>query len=363
MMQEAKAAAMRIEPMRARCDAFLAMLETCAKRRQRARADEAAVGAREAALELHEPEPRWAVLVRLTRLLIVYQRMEQAREAAMLVADAAADLPLDATRRLGTATTVATLLADAGVDVQAREAGYAAQDAAQRISGPGARSAALGAAARVLARAGDPARAREAAILARDTAMRLEDPRMRDTALRTLCLAMAPGGFTVELIQDFALQIADPEIRYEALQAFLIAAIEAKNPDEAGRLAGLACDAAARIENPLARSNALLTVTRAQVQLDLSDEAAQTAKSITNPVSHSTACRAVARSLARKHRFREARQAAEACDQPVDRLEAFSTIVIEMKKAPKSPRSGALHELEEPRGGPDFLGVPAQPAR
>ena len=137
MMEEAKATAMRIEPKRARCDAFLAMLETCAKRGQPARADEAAIGAREAAQELHEPEQRWAVLVRLARLLIVYQRMEQAREAAMLVADAAADLPLDATRRLGTATTVASLLADAGVADQAREAAYAAQDAARRVSGPG----------------------------------------------------------------------------------------------------------------------------------------------------------------------------------------------------------------------------------
>jgi hypothetical protein len=289
--------------------------------------------------------------------------MEQAREAALLLQEAAADLPVDAARRLGTSTTVASILADAGVVDQAREAGYAAQEAARRVSGPGARSAALGAAARVLARAGDPGRARETAILARGTAIRIEDTRMRDTALRTLCLTMARGDFGLELTQDFALHIVDPENRCEALQAFLIAAIDAGRTDEAGPLAGLARYSASRIENPLARSNVLLAVARAQIQLDLPDEAAQTAKLITNPVSHSAACRAVARLLARKRRFREAREVAEACDQPADRLEAFSTIIIELTKRPKSLLSGALSELEEPRGGPDSLVPPSQPAQ
>ncbi len=363
MMEEARATAMRIEPKRARCDAFLAMLETRAIRVQPARADEAAIWARETAQELHEPEQRWAVLVRLARLLIVYQRMEQARETAMLLEQATDDLPVDAARRLGTATTVASILADAGVVDQAREAGYAAQEAARRISGPGARSAAMGAAARVLARAGDPGRARQTAILARDTAMRIEDPRIRDAALRTLCLAIASGDFGLELTQAFALQITDPENRYEALEAFLIVAIEAKKSDEAGPLAELARDAAARIGNPDTRSKDLLAVARAQLQLGLLDEAARTAKSITNPVSHSAASRAVARLLARKRRFREGREAAEACDQPVDRLEAFTTIIIEMTKAPKSIRASALHELEEPQGAPVSHVFPPRPAR
>jgi tetratricopeptide (TPR) repeat protein len=363
MMEEARATAMRIEPKRARCDVFLAMLETRAIRVQPARADEAAIWARETAQELYEPEQRWAVLVRLTRLLIVSRRMEQARAAAMLVAEAAADLPVDATRRLGTATTVASLLADAGVEVQAREAAYAAEEAARRVSGPGARSAALGAAARVMARAGDPARAHRMAILARDTAMQIEDPRIRDAALRTLCLTIAPGGFTLGLIEEFSLQIVDPENRYEAVQAFLVAAIDAKNWDEAGLLAVQARDAAARIGNPDTRSKDLLAVCRVLAQLDLPDEAAQTAKLITNPASHSAACRVVARFLARKRRFREARETAEACDQPVDRLEAFTTIIIELKKNPKSTPGSALAELEEARGGREFLVTPPQPAR
>ena len=111
-------------------------------------------------------------------------------------------------------------------------------------------------------------------------------------------------------------------------------------------LADQAKEAALKIEEPTARSQALRSVVGALLSVGLRDDSREVALSIKDVQNRSPALANVAKAMARVHQFRLAREIAESCELPTEKLDAFTTILIEYTKT-KPELTKVLDKLEK----------------
>ena len=144
--------------------------------------------------------------------------------------------------------------------------------------------------------------------------------------------------------------IEDPSERSEALRAVAEALAKAGLADQAKDAALQAKDAALQIEEPSDRSQALPALAEALFSVGLGDDSRKFALSIKDAQIRSQALACVAGAMARAQQFCLAREVADSCELSTNKLDAFTTILIEYTKRTKPELAKVLDELEKSGG-------------
>jgi tetratricopeptide (TPR) repeat protein len=337
-VEQALAAAERIEEADKRSEAYRAVALALAQAGQIEQAQEAFQQAL-AAAERIEYDYRRSEAYRAVALALVQAgQIEQAQEAFQQ-ALAAAERIENAYRRSEAYREVAEALVQAGQPKQAQEAFQQALAAAERIENADWRSSAYRAVALALAQAGQIEQAQEAFQQALAAAERIEDAYRRSEAYRAVAEALAQTGQIEQAQEAFqqasaaAERIEEADKRSRAYGAVALALVQAGQAEQA-------LAAAERIEDAYWRSSAYRAVAEALAQAGQVEQALAAAERIEDAYWRSLAYRAVALALARagqpkqaQEAFQQALAAAERIEDAYWRSEAYGAVALALAQA------------------------------
>jgi tetratricopeptide (TPR) repeat protein len=331
-VEQALAAAERIEEADQRSEAYGAVALALAQAGQIEQAQEAFQQALAAAERIEEADQRSEAYGAVAEALAQAGQIEQAQEAFQQALAAAERIEYDY-RRSRAYGAVAEALAQAGQIEQAQEAFQQALAAAERIEYDYRRSRAYGAVAEALAQAGQAEQALAAA-------ERIEWANGRSEAYREVALALAQAGLAEQALAA-AERIEDAGWRssaYRAVaEAVAVALAQAGQIEQAQEAFQQALAAAERIEDAGWRSSAYRAVAEAVAvalaQAGQVEQALAAAERIEDAYWRSWAYRAVALALAQAGQIEQALAAAERIEYDYGRSEAYRKVAEALAQA------------------------------
>jgi hypothetical protein len=321
-----------------RVRALASVVRTLAQTGRLDEAKEAALKVKEAAVGIDEP-----YIDRMALVFAVLARAGLLNEAKNLVAGAESSNLRSAAFRSG-----AVVLLEAGFRDEAKEVARDAEQDALCIEFPSLRVDALASVADIFSRAGFVDDARKAARETKNAAAIITHPDNRPQSLITAAISLARAGLLAEAknvaleAREAALGSADPNLRCNGLVTVAVGEVQAGLVDEAKQTALKAREAALSIENAFNRSESSAHVVAALAAAGLLDDARKASASILFAPNRSEAMVSVVAALADAGLHAEAEQAALGIEDARSRSDALATVADAMASAGFADRANAV---------------------